>query len=217
MSSRIFRTVNTLAMVTIAASLTAPPAHALDPKPTAWASGFVGVTLGASKTYDYSAGADTVLTTNDDTDFSYVAFGGYQFLKYFGLAGAWVDLGTASYAGTVTEGSNGTFTDTLGVKGINIMPMGFFPVAPRHALFSYVGAYRWSQSVDYNHEVSGAYRTTERGFSPSLGVGYNGYVLNNNLGIHVEYSRFFSVGDNDNSGHEYDRDFLSVGMVWSFR
>lgn len=218
MQSRNRRTVATLAILAATVTLTARSAHALDPKPTAWASGFIGVTLGASTTYDYSAGSDTVLTTNDDTDFAYVVFGGYQFQKYFGLAGAWVDLGSTSYAGTVTEeGTFGSFTDTLSVDGFNLMPMGFFPLAPQHSLFAYLGAYRWSQTVDWDHTGTGAYNTTESGLSPSIGFGYNWYALKKNLGIHVEYSRFFNVGDDNNSGHEYDRDFLSVGMVWSFR
>jgi OOP family OmpA-OmpF porin len=203
----------TLALVGTAAALTAPPALALDPKPTSWASGFIGVTLGASKTYDYSAGSGTVLTTNDDTDFAYVVFGGYQFQKYFGLAGAWVDLGSTSYAGTV---ANVAFTDTLGVDGFNLMPMGFFPLSAHNSLFGYVGAYRWSQSVNYN-DVNGPYTATDHGTSPSVGFGYNWYALDHSLGIHAEYSYFFNVGDNDNSGHEYNRDFLSVGMVWNFR
>jgi hypothetical protein len=209
---RISRTVSILA---VAAVMSAGSALALDPNPTKWAGGFAGMTMGMSKTYNYSAGAGTVLTKNDDTDFSYVAFGGYQFLKYFGLAGAWVDLGTTSYAGTVP--GDGDFTDTLSVDGVNVMPMGFFPVAPQHALFAYLGAYRWSQKVDYNASLTGPYQGTDTGISPSLGFGYNWYVIDHNLGIHVEYSRFFKVGDNNKSGHQYDRDFASVGMIWSFR
>lgn len=94
--------------------------------------------------------------------------------------------------------------------------MGFWPVAPEHTFFSYVGPFHWSQNVNYN-DAFGPYRTTDRGTSACFGVGYNGYVLDHNLGIHVEYSRFFNVGDNNNSGHQYDRDFLSVGMIWNFR
>ena len=173
------------------------------------------MTIGMSRTYSYSAGNDQVLSRNDDTDFSYIAFGGYQFLKYFGLAGAWVDLGTTKYAGTISDG--GAFTDELSVKGFSIMPMGMFPLKPHHALFAYSGVYRWSQDVNYNDAVSGPYRSTDRGWSPTAGFGYNWYAIDHNLGIHVEYSRFFSVGDKNNSGHVYDRDFFSAGMIWSFR
>lgn len=200
-----------LATVVVASS----PTLAADPNPRSWAGAFAGATLGMSKTYDYSAGDGTVLSTDDNTDFSYVAFGGYQFLKYFGLAGAYVDLGTASYAGNVPL--EGDFTDKLSSKGINIMPMGFLPVAPQHAVFGYVGLFRWSQDVDFNASITGPFKTTDRGTSPSMGLGYNWYAIDQNLGIHIEYSRFFDVGDNDNSGHEYDRDFFSAGVVWSFR
>ena len=188
-------------------------AFALDANPRGWAAGFAGVTLGQSKTYDYAAGTNTTFTREDDTDFAYVAFGGFQFLKYFGLAGAWVDLGTTQYAGS-TDGA--PFTDELSVDGVHVMSMGFFPVAPKHSFFAYVGGYRWTQKVRYE-EGGVVYPYTDTGFSPTAGVGYNWYVINQNLGIHVEYSRFFNVGDPNNSEHQLDRDFFSVGMVWSFR
>lgn len=212
---RFRRNLTIASIMTMVVAWVAAPAHALDPAPTKWTGGFVGTTLGVSKTDGYSAGSGTVLTKNDDTDFSYIVFGGYQFLTYFGLAGAWVDLGSTSYAGSVP--TDGNFTDKLSVKGFNLMPMGFLPIAPRHALFGYLGAYRWSQKVDFNGSLTGPFQTTDHGTSPSAGVGYDWYAIDHNLGVHIQYSRFFRIGSNDNSGHRYDRDFASVGMIWSFR
>jgi hypothetical protein len=216
MKSRIRRILAVLATSAAAVTLSTGATHAAEAvKPTSWASGYVGTSVGMSKTYSYSAGSGQVLTKNDDTDFAYIVFGGYQFIKYFGLTAAWVDLGSTSYAGTVP--GDGAFTDRLGANGFALMPMGFWPVAPKHTLFSYVGPFHWSQTVDYNAAVSGPYHTTDHGTSLCTGVGYNWYAIDHNLGIHVEYARFFGVGDNTNSGHRYDRDFVSVGMVWSFR
>jgi hypothetical protein len=72
MQTQIHRSITTLVILAAVSTLAARSAEALDPKPTAWASGFVGVTLGESKTYDYSAGSDTVLTKDDNTQLSYV-------------------------------------------------------------------------------------------------------------------------------------------------
>jgi hypothetical protein len=200
-------------VLTVLVWLACGSALALDPNPRQWAGAFAGVTLGQSKTYDYASGSNTTFTREDDTDFAYVAFGGYQFLKYFGLAGAYVDLGTSRYAGS-TDGV--PFTDELKVDGVHVMSLGFFPVAPKHSFFAFVGAYRWKQEVLYE-ESGQVYPYTDKGTSPTAGVGYNWYVLGQNLGIHVEYSRFFDVGDPNNSEHELDRDFASLGIVWTFR
>jgi len=36
------------------------------------------------------------------------------------------------------------------------------------------------------------------------------------MGIHLSWQRFTVVGDPDNSGHSYDRDFIAVGYGYSF-
>jgi hypothetical protein len=36
-------------------------------------------------------------------------------------------------------------------------------------------------------------------------------------GVHLNYQMFTDVGDEDNSGHEYDRSFIALGFNYRFK
>jgi len=94
----------------------------------ALAGWFVGGSVGQSKTYDYSVGGP--IDSSDEEDFAYRLGGGYTFIKYFGLAGSYVDLGDSHYEGPAFGG----FTDTLSAKGFDFSALGVLPVHDRIGL-----------------------------------------------------------------------------------
>ncbi len=181
--------------------------------PAAHAQGWLaGASVGVGKQYDYEVGGP--VENSDDTDTAYRAFAGYQFHPNFAGVLSYVDLGEPNYSGTAFGG----FTDSLGADGFDLsFVAGFAPGEQKtFTLFATVGVFRWKQDVHYV-DLSGTYDYEDEGTSPSVSVGVEiSFGAGGRWGLHANLQRFFDVGDEDNSGHEYDRDFLAVGVDYRF-
>jgi hypothetical protein len=199
-----------LALLTVAAAgvaLAPPVAAASAAEVAGW---YAGASIGQSKTHDYSVGGP--VDNVDDTDFAWMVSGGYTFMRNFALALSYADLGTTNADGPAFGG----FTDELSAKGWNFSAVGILPVHERIGITGMVGFFRWSQDVHYV-DPSGTYNYDDSGTSPSYGIGaLFGLGPDNRMGIQVGWQRFSDVGDEDNSGHEMDRDFYSVGFGYRF-
>ncbi len=178
--------------------------------PVGW---MTGMSIGQSKTFDYSVGGPTANLDENGTAFR--VFGGYTFMRNFGVAASYVDLGEIKANGPAFGG----FTDTIKVSGFDLSAMGFLPVHRQVALFGMVGAFVWKQKVNYVDE-SGPWNYDESGMTMSYGVGANVDVTPaHTAGIHLEYQRFGKIGKDKNpsdSGHRYNRDMVSLGFVYRF-
>jgi len=178
---------------------------------TASAQGWLtGGSAGATKQYDYEVGGPVSKT--DDTDTGFRVFGGYMFLKGLGVVASYVDLGDAYYDGSAWGG----FTDTLGADGWDLSFLGGFSPGDQDKwrLFATVGAFTWKQDVAYE-DASGFYPYEDSGTSLSYGAGVE-FAFTPVWGLHFSYQRFTNVGDESNSGHEYDRDLVSIGAAYHF-
>lgn len=169
-------------------------------------------TVGQSDTKDYSVGAGQPVENRDSQDTAFAMAGGYMFSKYFGSLVSYVNLGESNYSGSAYGG----FTDTLKVDGWNLSGLGLVPFGSRWGGFAMLGMFRWNQEVRYR-DASGPYDYDESGLSLSYGLGFSVDVVPKALGIHFEYQVFTNVGDKDNSGHEYDRSMISLGVVYRFQ
>jgi opacity protein-like surface antigen len=120
----------------------------------------------------------------------------------------------ASYAGP----DFGGFTDHLDAEGFDISYIvGWAPGSQtRFAIFGTVGVFAWDQDVLYR-DASGVYPFQDEGTSFSMGLGTE-FKLTDEFGIHLEYQLFKDVGDDGlgGSGHEYDRDVISLGVAYRF-
>lgn len=126
--------------------------------------------------------------------------------------GSYVDLGDSYYDGPAFGG----FTDTLTAKGWDISVLGMFPLNPHWGLYASLGMFRWDHEVRYR-DPSGDYNYDESGTDPSFGFGGSlSFGPNNSMGVHLGYQRFKDVGDDSNSGHQYDRSFTSFGYHYRF-
>ncbi len=171
-----------------------------------------GATAGIAKQYDYEVGG--TISDSDDSDIAYRAFGGYLFKPTFGVLLSWVDLGGASYEGPAFGG----FTDELDADGIDLSVLGGWAPGSQDLfrLFGTVGVFWWSQDVHYT-DASGVYNYDDSGSSLSIAAGGEfGLGSSAHWGVHFEWARFFDVGDQNNSGHEYDRDMVSLGFEYRF-
>ena len=171
-----------------------------------------GASVGSAKQYDYSVGGE--ISDSDDSSVGYRAFGGFMWPLGFGVVGSYVDLGEVSYSGPAFGG----FTDDLSAAGFDLSLMGAVSPGAQDAfhIFGTVGMFRFQQDVHYV-DPSGVFDYEDKGTSLSYALGLD-YALGAaaKWGVHVAYQKFTDVGDEDNSGHEYDRDFISLGAEYRF-
>ncbi len=129
--------------------------------------------------------------------------------------GSYVDLGSTKASGPAFGG----FTDKLTAKGWDVSGLGMFPIHGRLGGFGLLGVFRWSQDVHYvetDATYGGVYDYSDSGTGLSMGAGLNYDLVPKVLGLHFAYRRFLNVGDPNNSGHENDRSFYSLGMAYRF-
>jgi hypothetical protein len=175
---------------------------------------FAGGAFGQATQQDYDVGGP--IATTHDTDDSARVFGGYLISPLQGVVASYIDLGTAYYDGPAFGG----FTDYLDAEGFDISwIVGWAPGSQeRVALFGTVGVFAWDQDVTYT-DTSGTAVFRDEGTSFSIGVGSEvrlGASSTSPWGVHFEYQLFKDVGDANNSGHEYDREVISVGASYRF-
>ena len=173
-----------------------------------------GGSIGQATQQDYDVGGP--VSKRDDSDDSLRVFGGYLVSPMQGVIVSLIDLGTAYYDGPAFGG----FTDELSAEAIDISYIvGWTPgMQQRVSVFGTAGIVGWDQDVRYT-DISGTYIYNDEGTSFSVGVGTEinlSAAGTSRWGVHVEYQVLKDVGDADNSGHEYDREIVSVGASYRF-
>jgi len=160
--------------------------------------------------HSYSVGGPIATTNDSDTGFR--AFGGYMFTPNFGGVLSYVNLGTPTYDGPAFGG----FTDKLDADAIDLSIIA--AVAPgsqeTFSTFATIGMFHFNQHVHYTDD-SGIFNYDDSGTSFSYGVGVQARFASV-WGAHLGWQRFTNVGDNSNSGHEYDRDVVELGFEVHF-
>lgn len=171
---------------------------------SASAQPYVGASLGKSDiSEDIAAGLITSGSV-DGKDTGWKIFGGYMFNKYVGVEGAYVNLGEASYSGTlfgvpVTGGR-------VEVTGFNVAGVGSYPVTEQFSVFGKLGLMRWeAEANDITGGVPFSDKVDGSDFFFGLGVGFN---FTRNLAVRAEWERF-KIEDADAS-------LVSVGLLWRF-
>ncbi len=126
----------------------------------------------------------------DDDDSGTKLLGGYQFNEYFGVEGAFVDLGDFDIP---------LSTDTLSQEGVTIQAVGRYPLGDGFSVFGKAGFFRWDV------ETSTA---DDDGTDNTFGFGGE-YRLNDNWALRAEWERFSDVSGGD-------VDMISFGATYSF-
>lgn len=174
----------------------------------------VGAAYGQASLQDYDIGAP--ISAADESDGAYRVFGGYMISPIQGVVASYIDLGRPRYLGSAFGG----FTDKLGAEGFDFSYIvGWAPGAQeRVSLFGTLGLFTWTQT-DIYFDTLGRYEYKDKGTSFSAGLGAEIRLGEGGMspwGIHVDWQLFKNVGDENNSGHENDRDMASVGVDYRF-
>ena len=152
---------------------------------------YVGAAVGKTGVKVSDQGA-----TFDESDNSYKVYGGFRFLKFFGVEGSYVDLGAPK---DTVGGSDVTIDATAwDAFAVGVLPLGFFEI------FGKVGMVAWDSDV----KISGTGSDSDSGTDPAYGVGI-AFKLGKLLAIRAEYERL-DIEDTDKV------DMASVGLDFRF-
>jgi OOP family OmpA-OmpF porin len=158
-------------------------------------------------------GFATTNISDDDKDFGFKVFGGYQFNKNIAVEAGYFDLGEFSFrANTVPAG---TLDGKIRIKGINLDLVGIIPFTDRFSAFGRVGV-NYAEAKD-SFSGTGAVNVTnpnpsERDTNYKFGLGVQ-YQLSDSLGVRAEAERYRI---NDAVGNHGDIDLFSVGLLYKF-
>jgi OmpA-OmpF porin, OOP family len=191
-----------LGKVLIAAGFAASVLFAATP---ALAQGFIGGSIGQSDIDDSITDGLITSGTVDGKDTGWKVFGGYMFNRHFGIEGAYVDLGEASYSGSFNGAAVTGGKVELG--GFNLAALGSYPVSEQFSIFGKLGLFIWEADASDTTAGIGAFSATADGTDLSFGVGV-GYNFTRNLGVRAEWE-LFQTDDADAS-------LISIGLVWRF-
>jgi hypothetical protein len=173
---------------------------------------FAGGTVGQAQQDDYSIGGP--ISVRDDTDTAYRVFGGFMISDIQGVIASYVDLGTAYYSGPAFGG----FTDRLSAEGFDMSYYIGWPPGDqdRVRIFGTLGVFAFDQDLVFTElGTSTSYRDKDDGAGLSLGLGVEinlDAAGENPWSIVAQWQLFKDVGDVNFSGHEHDRQMLSVGV-----
>jgi OOP family OmpA-OmpF porin len=155
--------------------------------------------------------------SSDETDTGWKAFGGYQFNQYIGAEVGYVDLGSASFNGTLTQAippfpagtaTNGSFDSTAWfVTAVGSLPFGQNFAAIGKLGLSYSNTDAKVTVGGVSGTVSG--NTTEATYG--LGLRWD---ITNTFAARAEWDRF-RVGGGD-IGDKSDVDLFSINAIVKF-
>jgi len=170
----------------------------------AWAQSFIGASLGQS---DIGSGITKDLITSgafDGVDTGFKLYSGYMFGQYFGVEGAYVDLGDARYSGTF--GGVPVAGGKLQASGYTISALVSYPVGSDLAVFGKLGLFVWEWTAS-DTTAGRPFDTADRGNDVAFGLGAS-YNLGRHFALRAEWERF-KLDDTD-------ADLLSFGLLWRF-
>jgi OOP family OmpA-OmpF porin len=158
-------------------------------------------------------GFATTSISDDEYDFGYKVFGGYQFNQYLALEGGYFDLGQFGFSANTLPA--GTLNGNIRLRGANLDAIGFLPFTEKLSGFVRVGL-NYADARDSFHG-SGLVQVSDpspqkKAFNYKFGLGLQ-YELTPSLATRLEAERYRI---DDAIGNKGDIDLLSVGLVYRF-
>jgi OOP family OmpA-OmpF porin len=169
----------------------------------AMAEGYVGGAIGQSNANYDCAGT----LTCDNTDTAFKVYGGYMFMPYLGVEGAYFDLGKAK--ASFFDPGFGNVAGEIKANGFALYAVGAYPIQD-FLLFGKVGAASTKVKVTAAAAgLSASDSETNTDIVWGLGAGYN---IGKNFGVRLEWERFRAKFQ----GEKSDIDMYSLGAHFRF-
>jgi len=212
---RLAKAVGTLGLVGFAA-MNSPFAVAVD---SGWYLGLGAGQAGANIDVEridrnlLGSGFSSTRTSQDDRDFGYKIFGGYQFNRNFAVEGGYYNLGDFGFRSATIP--VGTLSGQIEIRGLNLDALGILPISESFSAFGRVGL-NYAEAND-SFSGTGAVNVTnanpnKRETNYKFGAGLQ-WDLTESLAMRLEAERYRI---NDAVGNKGDIDLMSAGLVYRF-
>lgn len=169
---------------------------------------YMGASAGRSAMKMSGDAADELKEKKTGTGFK--VFGGYQFNRYWGLEGQYIQLATAKYD---LKRQSYSFHTDMKMSGVAINAVGILPLGESFSLLGKLGAAQMLLRDDYRYTDgdSGSYRESKT--MPLIGFGAE-YKLTPALALRAEYEYYgqFKIAQDT----KISSDMLSIGMRYTF-
>jgi len=199
-------------------SLLAPP-HALAADKTASGpktSGFyVGGGAGQAKFMQFQntcsliSNSGGVVSDCDNKGFAFKAFGGYQFVRYFGVEVGYADFGRArAKVSSPGQGDVDFKTRAVFLDGVVTVP-----IISGLSFLAKGGVVRWNTKLNVAANTGLALPSqSETGFSGMYGAGFE-YMFSNSFGMRAEYEIYENMGNDNTTGETQIHMFSVSGLL----
>ena len=175
---------------------------------TGW---YVGAGIGQSKGMQYCDPQPGITFTScDDTGTAWRLLAGYQFNRYVGVEGGYLDLGefSATFTKSGMQQSVGTQTRTGYLAGIATLPIG-----SRFGVFVEAGAAYWSMKGQAALGGAPPGNLTNNGVDFIGGAGVQAF-LTRNFGVRAQYEYIPSLGNSDSG--TVNVQVITASVIWKF-
>ena len=141
---------------------------------------YVGASLVESKVKVEDSGFDF-----DSSDTSYKIYAGYQFFKFFGVEGSYLDFGSLN-------DDSGGIDVTIDSTAWDAFAVGIIPLGSHFQIFGKFGWVFW----DSDTKVSGSGSDSDSGNDTAYGAGLE-FIFGKHFGVRGEYEKY-DIKDTDN-------------------
>ena len=121
----------------------------------------------------------------DGSATSYKIYGGYRFMKFFGVEVSYLDFGSP-------DDSSGGTDVSVSATGWDAFAVGVLPFGKHFEIFGKAGLVLWDSDTD----VSGSGSNSDSGTDTVYGAGLS-FIFLKHLGVRAEYERY-KLQDTDN-------------------
>lgn len=183
----------------------AVPAHAADP------GFYLGAGIGQMKTQVddvWGSGYDF-----DETDVGFKIFGGYRFLSWLAVEGAYVDGGSPEVKADYGDG----MWESLSIEVQSLVAAAVFslPIGDRFELFLKPGIAYWDSTTKYrNDDPFWNDDSDDNGSAFFIGAG-GGFDFTDNFGARLEYEWFEVAPEWDSDEEEFVDELDGTAGFWS--
>jgi len=169
------------------------------------ATGFyVGGSLGQTNSDASSLGVDSSSGVSvDESDTGFKVFGGYNFMKFFQVEAAYVDVSGPGAEMTVPE----PVSMSTEANGFAVQAMGVLPLGLKFQLFADYGFFMWDGEARVSSASLGSFSASNDGTDPKFGVGFGWNVIPKGQ-VRVEAERY--------ALEDLDLDMYSAGFAYRF-
>ena len=148
----------------------------------------------------------TSSTSGDDTSVGWKVDLGYQFNKYLGVEGGYVNLNDMTLTSTITAPVAGTARTNAASDGWTLAAVGSYPLSDKFSVMAKLGGAYVLSDIAARTGTSQETMSADD-YQPYYGVGAS-YALLDNLSVRAEWERFET--------DEFDIDLLTAGLNLKF-